>query len=229
MPPKDGHAVSSRWYRDRTNLDPFASQFCCWLLFSREPCKTDWLLSPTSFFLAPPEEYFLNVPNFLSRSATCYLYHGLAAKTRENYSTQWRSFIKYYVLIGTLPSFPTSLCSLCGWVAHLGDQRTTKSQTIKVYVKGLKSYHVDIGYSSSELEIFSHSTIKPIIDGIKREQEDEIAKKRLSMTKTVLLKLLLTLDVTIAERVNLHTEYRLAFARFLRIGELTYSGAKRTS
>ncbi len=91
-------------------------------------------------------------------------------------------------MFGTGMQFSTNRRrSLYGWVAYLKDQRTITSQTIKAYVKGLKSYHFDIGYPQSELEIFSHSTVKRIIDGIKGKQCGAVAIVRLPITKTVLL------------------------------------------
>lgn len=119
------------------------------------------------------------------------------------------------------------MASLCGWVGYLGDHGSTSAKTIKAYIKGLRSYHVDVGHSSVEMEIFASSMVKRIVDGIKRERGGEIFRERLPITKDVLLRILKTLDTNSSEGLNLHAAFCLAFAGFLRIGEFTYSATER--
>ena len=50
------------------------------------------------------------------------------------------------------PAFPATLYNLTVWASHLADKHTY-IRTIKVYLTGLRSAHVDIGYK--DLDIFS--------------------------------------------------------------------------
>ena len=58
-------------------------------------------------------------------------------------------------------------------------------------------------YPQLKLEIFSHSTINQIIDGIKKKKSEIVAKKNQLITKTIPLKIFVTLNVKISSEVNL--------------------------
>ncbi len=121
--------------------------------------------------------------------------------------------------------------SLCGGVAFLGDQGITQLRTIKAYVKGLQSYHVLL--PSRVRNVWSLNRQANHRWNRKRTGRGErgcaVARKRLPITKAVLLQPLLTLDVPISEGVNLHAPYYHAFAGFLRMGEFTCSTSQRAS
>jgi len=48
------------------------------------------------------------------------------------------------------------------------DSGNVKSSTIKVYLTGLRSYCVDQGYSTADLEVFTHPQVQRTVKGVPR-------------------------------------------------------------
>ena len=137
----------------------------------------------------PPSDWYSNTP--LSRNAAKYLWSGLATKTRELYSTATRSYTDFCALNGIKPPFPATLNSLSDWIAYLGD-RHIQPKTIKAYLVGVRSTHIDLGFDAPEA--FNHPALKRIINGIRRLRGEADAQERRPITRDVLLKLLSTFD-----------------------------------
>jgi len=75
-----------------------------------------------------------------------------------------------------IPSFETA-----SWSASLGD-RALKPKTIKAYFTGLRSHHVNIGYSVTEIEAFHHPTLQRVMVEIRRLQGDNQTRERRPIT-----------------------------------------------
>ena len=73
-----------------------------------------------------------------------------------------------------------------------------------------------------DLEVFHHPVLDRIIAGIKRTHGEPERRERLPITRNILIKLLRKLDTTNEVQATLHAAYSIAFAAFLRAGELTY-------
>lgn len=99
--------------------------------------------------------------------------------------------------------------------------RQLRAKTIKNYMSGIRSLHVDRGYE--ELELFHHPVLQRIVAGIKRKNGDPDTRERLPITRDLLLKLLASLDQENQAQDTLHAAYCLAFAASLRAGEFTYT------
>ena len=122
--------------------------------------------------------------------------------------------------------FSTTMSQIVDWITSL---RTRKllDKTIDFYLVNLRSYHVNLNYSDLDLKIFINSLLKRIVVDIKRRNDEINTKKRRSITKNILLKLLAQIDVINLEDCNLHAFFCLVFVVFLRIDEFTYFATKQ--
>ena len=93
-----------------------------------------------------------------------FLWWGLAAKTRNTYTTATRSYKLHCVNHGFKPMYPASLYGLSDWIARL-DKRYIKLKTIKAYLNGVYSVYIDIDFNVPE--IFKHPALLRIRDGIR--------------------------------------------------------------
>ena len=120
-----------------------------------------------------------------------------------------------------LSLFSTTMSQIVDWIATL---RTRKllAKTIDFYLVSLRSYHVNLDYSDLDLKVFINSLLKRIVVDIKRRNDEINTKKRRSITKNVLLKLLEQIDVINLESCSLHASFCLVFVVFFRIDEFTY-------
>ena len=114
----------------------------------------------------PPESWYNQTG--LDRNVSKLLYHGLAPKTRENYSIGARNYHEHCAMHGLRPAFPATVDHLLNWLGELG-RRNLKAETIKKYLAGVKSHHIDIGCKSRDIEdVFSQAVVKRAIRGIRR-------------------------------------------------------------
>jgi hypothetical protein len=116
--------------------------------------------------------------------------------------------------------YSASVSTLASWLASLGD-KTVKAKTIKAYLTDLRSHHIDIEYSGTEIEAFHHPTLQRVIAGIRRLQGDSQTRERRPITRDLLLLLLHQFDQSTIEDATWHASFCLAFAGFLRMGEFT--------
>lgn len=112
----------------------------------------------------PPGWWYEEVP--MHRSAVRYLWYGLAKTTRGSYDVAKRSYQTHCLQTGVY-RLSADFNSLTGWVAILGDQNM-KAKSIKAYLTGLRSHHIDIGYTGKDIEVFGHPALQRIINGIRR-------------------------------------------------------------
>ena len=115
----------------------------------------------------------------------------------------------------------TTMSQIVDWIATL-KTRKLLAKTIEFYLINLRSYHVNLDYSDLDLKVFINSLLKRIVVDIKRRNDEINTKKRRSITKNVLLKLLEQIDVINLESCSLHASFCLVFVVFLRIDEFTY-------
>ena len=127
----------------------------------------------------------------------------------------------HYALQGIQPAFPASMRSLASWIAHLATSRV-KSKTIKAYLTGVRSAHIDMCYDD-DLSVFHHPRLERMIAGHRRLHGEAETKERQPLTKDLLLQILPQFDRATRYGAMMRAAFCLAFATFLRIGEFTYS------
>ena len=105
--------------------------------------------------------------------------------------------------------------------------KNTTHKIIKSYLCDLRSKHVNKNYSN--FFAFENSMLTRVFRNIKRLRDDEISKKRKSITRNILLKILDKLNVSIRQKVTLHVFFYLIFAIFFRINEFIYFNENRNA
>ena len=121
-----------------------------------------------------------------------------------------------------IPALPASLPSLLSWVTALATQQLTPS-TVKSYLGGVRSFHVDAGFPQSSLEIFHAPLLKRLLAGLQRENGRQ-RRERQPITRDILLRLVTRYTDRDSQReATFRAAFSLAFAAFLRVGEFTYT------
>ena len=115
---------------------------------------------------------------------------------------------------------PTDYVLLCNWVTHLADVQKVLYKTIKTYLTGVRSAHIDAGFT--DVDSFSNDLLQRVVQGIRRQQGDPNRKERLPITRDLLLQIVHGFDSTTRFGATMHAAFCLAFAAFLRVGEFTY-------
>jgi hypothetical protein len=155
----------------------------------------------------------------IDRSKARWIWFDLAVKTRSTYDSAVRSY-REHCMIGDLTVFSTTIESLRSWVFALGI-RKLKAKSIKAYLTGVRSYHVDMRHLDETLRIFQSNSLQRMINGIKRVHGKAGTRERLSIVRLILMQLLETLDTSTLLGAILHSTFTLAFAALLRLGEIT--------
>jgi hypothetical protein len=110
---------------------------------------------------------------------------------------------------------------ICQWTAHrlcgIPGERRVAASTMELYIAALRSYHVDHMFDTT---VFSSDTLRRIIKGA-LHLYGKTSEPRLPITRDILAKLCARQPTSKGE-ANMRACWLLAFAGFLRIGEVTY-------
>jgi hypothetical protein len=168
----------------------------------------------------PPQSWYDDCD--LEAGAARLLWYGLSRNTRRTYETARNSYVLFCAHRGLTP-FPANSTILCSWVHSLSERRL-QHKTIKLYITGLKSPHIELGIST---EGFGDDRLDRVVRGCKRENPPAPGPgprmQRMPITRPILLQLLAGMDPTSPQEVMLRATFCLAHAAFLRIGEFTWS------
>ena len=102
------------------------------------------------------------------------------------------------------------------WISEAVE--TTKTETVRSYLTGLRSHHVDLGLPTA---VFGDERIKRILHGSLRIHGAAPIRPRAEITKDILTRIVRTLGYHYDD-VNLRAAFTTAFSAFLRAGELTW-------
>ena len=83
---------------------------------------------------------------------------------------------------------------------------------IKIYFCYVRFAHIDKNFEN--FSIFEHSILTNVIQNIKCVRKNDVVKKRKSIKKNILLKILKTFDIFIQRDVTLHVVFCLIFVVF---------------
>ncbi len=114
---------------------------------------------------------------------------------------------------------PASQHAVMEWVASLG-ARGLQPKTIKSYLTGVRSLHVD---ADLPFAVCESPVVQRLIRGIKRYHGERARNPKLPITLDILRRLCSSLSPTSLQDVNFQAAITLAFAGFLRCGEFTVS------
>lgn len=103
------------------------------------------------------------------------------------------------------------------WAAELAGQ--AKAKDIKKRLSSRRSYHVDLGFN---IYVFRNQQLDWVIREFKRLLPDKDRRERTPITREILVTLLNSLDLGTLKGRLFRAAFALAFAVFLRSGELTY-------
>lgn len=176
-------------------------------------------------FDAPPLEFLDSITD-LSSSAKTLLWYGLSPKTRQGYTTAISSYNLYCVMQG-VKAWPASEAVLVEWVtgrvfgSSIPKQGQIKPNTLQGYLSALRSWHVD---HNLPIEVFSSPRINRVLNG-GRFLFPHARKERLPITKDILEKITAVTPISIKE-LNVDAAFKVAWAGFFRMGEITYTDAE---
>ena len=105
----------------------------------------------------PPPQFLAS--SQLSPEATFLLWHGLAPTTRKGYESAVNHYESFTRLRGLKP-YPATIYNLTAWIASAIIK--TKAKTTKLYLQGLHSYHIEMGYNIAE---FNDPRLERVIRG----------------------------------------------------------------
>jgi hypothetical protein len=146
------------------------------------------------------------------------LWHGIAESTRASYTAAWNSFERHSLLNGH-PALPATFLSLASWIADTLDSGRAKPETVETYLIGIKNHHIENGAPTT---VFEDPRIKRLLRGALRIFGAKPIRPRDEIERPLLTSMLRTLDLNRHDHVNLRAAFTVAFAAFLRSGELTW-------
>lgn len=147
------------------------------------------------------------------------LAQALAPSTRQGYRSAVRSLNKFCARYGMRMALPVSPDTICLWVAD--SAQTLTYETIRVYLHGIATTHVEFGYPSP---LESGGTIWRMFKGVKRLQGHSVTRTRLPVTVEILEQLERWQEVTTTQGLLLRAAMWLGTCGLLRSGELASRG-----
>lgn len=156
------------------------------------------------------------------------LWNGLKPETRRNYATAIRSYTTH-CRMNDLRPWPATHLSLGTWVTTraYGSTQTLMGQvspsTLQSYLSAIRSVHIDLHLPT---EVFTDGHIDRLLHGARNLFPPRPKRKRLPITRDILTAILspeASRNEHPIDRLNLDAAFSLAFAGFLRLGEITYT------
>ncbi len=181
--------------------------------------------------LAEPLSYNVPPASYLSSTLGSTIVkrlalYGLAPNTRKGYPAAISSYVSFCALYNKEP-WPASTTMLEEWAATriyrttLPKQGQVKPDMVLSYLSALKSYQID---KSLSLKGIDDPQMAPFIKGW-RSLFPSKKQNRLPITKDILEKI--TEDEPVSATVlNVDTSFKVAWAGFMRMRELTYTAAE---
>ena len=117
---------------------------------------------------------------------------------------------------GIKDALPITFEPLSDWVTK--KLQLTKPETVTIYISGLKSKHIDHGYSTEE---FNDPRIKRLLQGGLCLFGTKPIRDRGDITRPLLLSMVRSLNIESFDDLNLAAAFCVAFAAFLQPSEFT--------
>ena len=177
---------------------------------------------------APPTRFLQSSGEELSTPLRNLLWFGLAPQTRRGYDAATKSYTSFCAVRGELLWLAQELV-LGEWLAakiYGGQERhmgRIKPATASVYLSALRSYQVD---RRMDTQVFSNEWLKRIIKG-GYTAFPNVKRPRYPITKDVLTQVTTSLTPESLDDLNITTAFKVAWAAFMRLGEITYTTAQR--
>lgn len=178
----------------------------------------------------PPATWFKEVGG--DKTEAFYLWHGLANSTRKSYDKAPKDFADFCRSRGyKKPFFPAQSDRVGPWIASEAKKLVQRNgslsaKTLKRRIAALKSYHSDLGFSEAGI---INTRVERVIQGANRWHGITRKEQPLPITLTILRKLVAYIrrnPTSFGGRQSANTfvaVFTLAFACFLRLGEVTYT------
>jgi integrase len=158
---------------------------------------------------------------------TTLLWAGLKETTRKAYASATRSY-EDFCRLQSIKAWPATSQGLASWIVERAWGNTTpgmgqvSGKTLRTYVSALRSIHVDLDLPTL---VFESPHVQRLLDGAIRLFPAKPKRKRLALTRDILLKALTpeaSRNETQSDRLNANAAFSMAFAGFMRIGEFTH-------
>ena len=214
-------------YRDPGELDQRKKKRASWCtltLWWRKANRYVFSLAEPLPYDDPPASYLSSTPG--SAIVKRLEWYWLASDIRTSYASAINSYVSFYAVYNEKP-WPTPTIMLEGWAAtqlfgsKMPKQDRIKSDAVLSYLSSLKSYHIDRRLS---LRDFDNPRMALIIKGGRRLFPSK-KRNRLPITKEILEKITEEELLSITD-LNVDTAFKVAWAGFMRMGELTYTAAE---
>ena len=182
------------------------------------------LAAPISYN-APPQSWMNSVRGF--NTVKILIWAGLSLNTRKGYQTGIRSYIYWASYVGAT-AWPATSDLLEEWAANrimgstIAKQGQVQPDTVASYLSAIRSWHIDHEYS---LQPFETLRMKLLLQG-ERSFFPAIKGTRLPITKANLCTITASPPTTLNE-LNLDTDFKVAWAGFMRLGEIIYTEAEK--
>lgn len=158
----------------------------------------------------------------LIAAAQYYLWSGIGSSTRSTYTTPQRNFLRFCEQHNIHKPLPAGEDLLCLWISHLSF--TIHFRSIKVYLYGIRSLHVDLGYASP---LDGCIRLERVFRGIKREQGVRSSvRPRFAVTTSVVLLCKPFLDLSLHNHRMIFAAMCTGTGGLFRIGEFTVVSAQ---
>ena len=156
----------------------------------------------------------------LLAEARALLFCGLAKSSRKNYNVGTRRWLQFCQNFGIPSPLPALEGDLCLFIAFLA--RSLKASTIRSYLSGVRSFHVDSGVPDPlEGKEMLHRALR----GIKRLHGQAQSKPKLPVTLALLESIAPLINWSSHDEVMIFASWCIATAGLLRSGEFTvFSG-----